>query len=225
MFFTPFSWISVSLAIVLQSIAYWKLPQPRSLRYLMLWLTAGNFVAILTHSHPKAYWLTLWLGRMVATVWFCYAAGDVISPRERHWTIRIPAFTCLATAFLCLPWHPETDLMALESFRWHGLFLALAVVVVGAIWLVPSGHDLRLPIALAGCLLAEGTGSLATTITGYAPHFQMIAWAAGMVVLAGVAVGLNVLHTSHCGFVNPASPCLARAGAGESGIGQSQPPD
>lgn len=226
MTFSLFSWCSIFTAIVLQLTVYRKLREPQSLRYLMLWLTLGNLVAIAAHPYPKTYWVTLWIGRMVSTAWFCWAAGDLVSRHEPRvpFTLRLPVVACVAMAFQCLPWRPGTFPSDLEAFRWHGLFLAVAIVVAGIIWLVPAGVDLRLPIALAACLTVEGSVALLAARTGPATRTQMTAWAVAMAVLASATTCLASPRTSRSSSEDQPSFHLAASGAGGSDTGPQQPP-
>jgi len=193
----------------------------------MLWLTAGNLAAVATHPYPKAYWITLWISRMVAVAWFCWAAGDIASRHESrvHFALRLPVVACVAMAFRCLPWRQNTTLQDIETFLWLGLFLAAATVVAGIIWLAPAGADQRLPIALAACLLIEGSAALLVALTGPATRTQMIAWTVAMAVLASVTTCLASLHTSRSSPEDQPSFRLAASGAGGSDTGPQRPPD
>lgn len=186
-------WISEFTSIVLQSFAFWKLREPRSLRYLLAWLTLGNLIAIATHNHLALYGYTLWAGRYLAIWGWLWVAGDVISMHGRaHLSLRLPVVVAVLAAYQFAPfWSPSAENIILDSYRAVFLLVAVGILVIGTILTVPAGADPRLAIGLSMCLVAEATAAASTAVLGWAPQVQMFAWAVAMIALGVVAANLR----------------------------------
>lgn len=201
--FTPFMWFVEAASIVLQLSVFFSGRGPMSFRYLMLFLTVGNVLAIATHDHPILYWDTLWIGRGIGMCWFLWVVGSMFSDRP-HLVMRFPVAMNAALFFIYWPMSQETTLEQLEVYRSFGFGLALAIAVIGFVALVPKGEAGPLHVGLIAFLAAEFSAALIGRIFAWAPEAQLLCWVVSMSALVATS------RTSSGGLQNrPPAPLPA----------------
>lgn len=160
--FHPFNWIVEFACIALQTFLFYKLEEPKSLRYLMVFLCALNCACMLTRNHPDLYWDILWTGRAIGMCWFLWAVADLCNMDQKcHIIWRVPA---LGNAIVFLWYEPYSlwsSVQDMETFMAFGLWLALIMVLFDLIFVglhsryfhVLSGLAVFLSLEVAAAVL------------------------------------------------------------------------
>lgn len=131
MVYFPLLWFSNITCIALQMALFYKLRKPKSLKYLMLFLTVLTIVLIFVRNHPVFYWDTVWTGRMIGMCWFLWAVGDICNLEKNcHWLWRVPVFGNVIMFFWYEPYSPWTTVEQMETFIGFGFAVGMTMVLI-----------------------------------------------------------------------------------------------
>jgi hypothetical protein len=159
--FSPFNWLSTFTCIALQMALFYKLRKPKSLKYLMLFLTSLNVALMIVRNHPFVYWDVVWTGRMIAMCWFIWAVGDICFNGEGvPWWWRIPVFGNVLVFFWYEPYSPWTTVGQLEIFLGLGFLVALFMVVLRLIFVGLNSPSFHSQAGLGSFLAFESSAAL-----------------------------------------------------------------
>lgn len=156
MTFSPQDWFLWTASLALLSLTAVKLKQPRSLRYLMIFLIIGQIVSAIVRQYPVFYWDQLWVQRGLGMCWFLWVAADVSWPGPPPLIMRFPVIMNAKLFIMYNPFHPRTTVREMETYLASGFALAAIIAAIGLADCVRRARvDEKISAAIAATRHAE----------------------------------------------------------------------